>query len=88
VPEFAPYHHASTIGAMILGSGVALMVYYLLASLFAGKKAKENQWGGVTLDWHTPTPPPLFNFDHEPKVTTECYDYSTLDLQSLQRDAT
>jgi cytochrome c oxidase subunit 1 len=84
VPEFQPYHSASTIGAMILGSGVALMVFYLVASLLTGKKAMQNQWGGVTLDWHSPTPPPLENFAHAPKVTTEVYDYSTLDLKSTQ----
>ena len=88
VPEYEPYHQASTIGAMILGSGVALMVYYLVASLFTGEKAKENQWGGVTLDWHTPTPPPHLNFDEEPKVVHEVYDYSTLDYESMQREAT
>jgi cytochrome c oxidase subunit 1 len=44
----------------------------------------QNQWGGVTLDWMTPTPPPLENFAHAPKVTTEVYDYSTLDLKSTQ----
>jgi cytochrome c oxidase subunit 1 len=84
VPEFQPYHSASTIGAMILGSGVALMVFYLVASLLTGKKAMQNQWGGVTLDWMSPTPPPLENFAHAPKVTTEVYDYSTLDLKSTQ----
>mgnify|MGYP000914718586 CR=1 FL=1 len=87
VPEFAPYHHWSTVGAMILGSGVALMVGYLVASLFAGKKAMQNQWGGVTLDWQTPTPPPLENFHTPPKVTSEVYDYSTLDLQTLRTPA-
>ena len=35
-----------------------------------------------------PTPPPHLNFDHEPKVVHEVYDYSTLDLQTMQRDAT
>ena len=84
VPEFAAYHHASTIGALILGSGVALMVFYLVASLLAGKKAMQNQWGGVTLDWMTPTPPPLENFATPPVVTTEVYDYSTLDLRTTQ----
>ena len=84
VPEFQPYHSASTIGAMILGSGVALMVFYLVASLLTGKKAMQNQWGGVTLDWMSPTPPPLENFAHAPKVTTEVYDYSTLDIKSTQ----
>ena len=88
VPEYAPYHQASTIGAVVLGSGVALMVVYLLTSLFTGKKAKENQWGGVTLDWKCPTPPPHLNFDDEPKVVHEVYDYSTLDYESMQRDAT
>jgi cytochrome c oxidase subunit 1 len=84
VPEFQPYHSASTIGAMILGSGVALMVFYLVASLLTGKKAMQNQWGGVTLDWMSATPPPLENFAHAPKVTTEVYDYSTLDIKSTQ----
>jgi len=84
VPEYAPYHQASTIGAIILGSGVALMVFYLLASLFTGKKAMVNQWGGVTLDWHTPTPPPLENFETPPVVTHEVYDYSTLDVETTR----
>ena len=86
VPEYVPYHQASTIGAVILGAGVALMVFYLLASLLIRKKAKENQWGGVTLDWIAPTPPPHLNFDEEPKVVHEVYDYSTLDYDSMQRD--
>ncbi len=85
VDEFHGYHQVSTIGAMILGSGVALMVYYLVASLLQRKPAMENQWGGVTLDWQTPTPPPLENFYAPPKVTHEVYDYSTLDLKTLQR---
>jgi cytochrome c oxidase subunit 1 len=55
-----------------------------VASLLTGKKAMQNQWGGVTLDWMSPTPPPLENFAHTPKVTTEVYDYSTLDLKSTQ----
>lgn len=86
VPEYVSYHQASTIGAVILGAGVALMVFYLLASLLIRKKAKENQWGGVTLDWISPTPPPHLNFDEEPKVVHEVYDYSTLDYDSMQRD--
>jgi cytochrome c oxidase subunit I len=87
VPEFEGFHQASTIGAMLLGAGVVLMVFYLLGSLLQGKKAMQNQWGGVTLDWMTPTPPPLENFDHAPKVTTEVYDYSTLDYKTLQTPA-
>ena len=27
-----------------------------------GRKAEQNPWGGVTLEWQIPTPPPLENF--------------------------
>jgi cytochrome c oxidase subunit 1 len=84
VEDYEIFHKASTVGAMVLGAGVALMVGYLVHSLLAGKKAMQNQWGGVTLDWMTPTPPPLENFDTPPVVTHEVYDYSTLDLKTLQ----
>jgi len=84
VPEYAPFHKASTIGVIILAVGIALMVYYLVASLFQRKKAMENQWGGVTLEWLAPTPPPLENFNEPPVVTNEVYDYSTLDLQTMR----
>lgn len=84
VPDYAPYHAASTIGVLILTVGIGLMVFYLVASLFQGKKAMQNQWGGVTLDWLCPTPPPLENFDVPPKVVHEVYDYSTLDYPSMQ----
>jgi cytochrome c oxidase subunit 1 len=87
VPDYEAYHKASTVGAMILGAGVLLMCYYLIASLFQRKRAMENQWGGVTLDWMTPTPPPLENFETPPEVTTEVYDYSVLDVSTTQTPA-
>ena len=34
--------------------------------------------GGVTLEWHTSSPPPLENFKVIPIVTTEPYDFSQL----------
>ena len=82
--NFQVFHQASTVGAVILGLGIALMVYCFVVSLFQGKKAMVNQWGGVTLDWMTPTPPPLENFHEAPVVTTEVYDYSTLDLSTTR----
>ncbi|HEU4417428.1 MAG TPA: cbb3-type cytochrome c oxidase subunit I [Planctomycetota bacterium] len=88
VPEYEAYHKASTIGAMIIGLGMALMLYYLVASLLQGKKAMQNQWGGVTLEWHTPTPPPLENFEKPPVMVGEVYDYSKLDLESTRTPAT
>ncbi len=85
VPEYEPFHQASTIGAIILASGVALMVGYLVHSLFAGKPANRNHWGGVTLDWQGPTPPTLYNFDDQPVVTHDVYDYSQLDIEEMKK---
>ena len=75
IPEWQIYHQWSTVGAVILGIGFALMLGYLIHSLFAGRKAAANEWGGVTMDWESPTPPNLYNFDEEPVVTGELYDY-------------
>ena len=72
------YHQLSTIGALTLGVGVALMVGYLVQSLFAGKKVGRNYWGGATLDWMCPTPPPVENFATPPVWKGEVYDYSFL----------
>ncbi len=83
--EYRPYHQVSTIGAFILGIGVAIMVGYFLHSLVAGKKAVRNQWGGVTLEWQTDSPPKLENFDHDPVWTGEVYDYSKLTPEEMTR---
>jgi len=79
------YHQASTIGAFILATGVGLMIVYFVHSLIAGEKAKANPWGGVTLEWDSPSPPPLYNFEKDPVVTREVYDYSVLHPQDTSR---
>lgn len=86
VPEFLGYHQQSTIGAMILGIGVAIMVSYLIMSLFTGKKASDNPWGGATLEWQAATPPIHENFDEQPIVDRDPYDY-TLVIEEAKRKA-
>ena len=41
---------------------------YLLHSLFRGKKAPANPWGGSTLEWSCSSPPPHDNFKETPTV--------------------
>jgi cytochrome c oxidase subunit 1 len=78
LPEFASLQLVSTIGSWILAFSIFFMVGYLLHALFKGKKAKENPWGGVTLEWHIPSPPPMENFKEIPTITHEPYDFSQL----------
>ena len=76
------YHQASTIGSCVIGVGIAIMVGYLVHSLFAGEKARKNHWGGVTLDWLCDTPPVTENFKTPPVWKGEVYDYSTLNQKT------
>ena len=84
--QFQGWHQASTIGTIILTIGIAVMVVYLIISLFNGKKAPKNPWGGATLEWDTATPPVLENFDEDPIVERDPYDY-TLVLEAARKQA-
>jgi cytochrome c oxidase subunit 1 len=78
LPRFASLQEISTIGSWILALSIILIFGNLIYSLFKGKKAPENPWGGVTLEWQTTSPPPLLNFHEEPKVPDDPYDFSQL----------
>jgi cytochrome c oxidase subunit 1 len=74
--QFTDLHVLSTIGSYILAVGLFLIAGYLLHSLFRGRKAPANPWGGLTLEWtHTTTPPHPHNFEETPIVTRGPYDY-------------
>jgi len=76
-PEFQLMHQLSTIGAFILGMGLFVAAGVLLHSLFKGRKAPANPWGGDTLEWHCESPPPYYNFLRPPAVK-DPYDYGHL----------
>jgi cytochrome c oxidase subunit 1 len=76
-PEFQLMHQLSTIGAFILGLGLFVAAGVLLHSLFKGRKAPANPWGGDTLEWHCESPPPYYNFLRPPAVK-DPYDYGHL----------
>ena len=76
LPQFQTLHVVATVGSWILYSGILLMFGNLIVSLRKGPKASMNPWGGQTLEWTVPSPPPLENFDVVPTVTTGPYDYS------------
>jgi cytochrome c oxidase subunit I len=73
--QFQPFHAFSTVGSWILGCGFLFMLYLLIQSLRTGEKAPANPWHSLGLEWQTPSPPPLENFDKQPVVTHGPYDY-------------
>jgi len=58
----------STIGAFILGVGVALFAVNALRSFRHGTLAPADPWDGRTLEWRTSSPPPPHDFDEIPPV--------------------
>ena len=75
LPQFADWHRLSSFGVVILGSGIAIMVVYLLLSLKRGEKATGNPWGARSLEWSIQSPPIEHNFHEIPTVVEGPYDY-------------
>jgi cytochrome c oxidase subunit 1 len=78
-PEFTVYHQISTVGAFFMGITLVVSFGNLVMSLFNGRRAPRNPWGGTTLEWQAPSPPPLYNFyEHEQPILYDIYDYDDL----------
>ncbi|MEX0326457.1 MAG: cytochrome c oxidase subunit I [Puniceicoccaceae bacterium] len=58
----------STIGALILGLGIAAVVLQVIYSCFKGKPSGENPWDARTLEWETSSPPKEYNFGFTPVI--------------------
>ena len=59
----------ATIGALILGVGVAIYFTVMVYTYFKGEKTTRDTWDARTLEWTVPTtPPPEHNFDVIPTV--------------------
>jgi cytochrome c oxidase subunit 1 len=83
-PEFQIYHHISTGGSYIMGLGFLITAIYLIHSLYAGRKAPANPWGGASLEWQCTSPPPHDNFATTPRVG-DCYDFSAVSWDEKQQ---
>jgi cytochrome c oxidase subunit I len=57
-----------SIGGLIQGVAVLIFAYNMIWSLFKGKVAGNDPWDAWSLEWATPSPPPVYNFATEPVV--------------------
>ena len=76
LPQYHTGHIIASIGAFIMVTGLVLLIGNLIVALFKGEKAEQNPWGGVTLEWKIPTPPPPENFEVIPTITTRPYVFN------------
>jgi cytochrome c oxidase subunit I len=62
------YNLISTIGSFILAAGVLATIVNVVRSLKVGAIAGPDPWRANTLEWFTPSPPPVNNFDTIPRI--------------------
>jgi len=67
----------STIGAFLIALSILVFVVNLLRSRTHGQRAGNDPWGGATLEWSIPSPPPVYNFSVIPTVANRLPRWKT-----------
>lgn len=75
LPQYADLQHISIVGSWILVASLFVMFGNLVHALFKGQRAESNPWGGLTLEWQVPSPPPKENFEEIPEVKRGPYSF-------------
>jgi cytochrome o ubiquinol oxidase subunit 1 len=73
-PEWYPWTLISMAGALLILCGIIFQLVQLFVSIRTRARRREptgDPWDARTLEWATPSPPPVFNFAVYPDVTGE-----------------
>ncbi|HBE21565.1 MAG TPA: cytochrome c oxidase subunit I [Cyanobacteria bacterium UBA11149] len=74
-PEFAFWNVVASIGAFLLGVSTLPFILNMLGSWIQGKKAPQNPWRAIGLEWLVSSPPSAENFEELPVIIAQPYGY-------------
>jgi len=76
--RFQPLNIWVSVSAFVIGASMLVFLANVVYSLvFVRKRAPLNPWDSKSLEWQTPTPVPVHNFERPPVIDADPYDYGT-----------
>ena len=76
-PKFAAINEFCTYGSYILAVSTLPFIVNVIWSWIAGRKAGNNPWDSLTLEWMTTSPPAIENFEAHPFLLIGPYEYGS-----------
>lgn len=74
-PQYAGWNVLASIGAFLLGMSTLPFILNIVGSWVQGKKAADNPWRALGLEWTVSSPPPVENFEKVPTIVSAPYGY-------------
>ena len=75
LPQYETGNFLAGFGGYLLIAGMVTMLINLFVSLRNPRTAPADPWGGTTLEWTIPSPPPMENFVDTPVIPDFPYDF-------------
>lgn len=78
VAHLALLNGIATFGSALIAVSTILFFVNVVVSVRARKPVPSDPWGGYSLEWLTPSPPPEFNFEWLPPIRSRvpAWDYA------------